>query len=453
MKQLLILMILSWAIIAQAQDYLIHFEGTGESTTVSSVLVENLTAGTSVTLDEGDELLLTGSVGIISPEFIQSGAIRIYPNPVTDYTLVDIFPPSSGDATVSVYDLTGRILNQTRFYIDISGQEFRISGLANGLYMVDIKGPDYHLSGKLMSTGQPGGLIHINKTGTPVTEVIQNNKKDNKGIMTTVEMAFTSGDRLKFTGSSDNYSTVVTDIPSSNKTITFFFVECTDGGGNHYPVVHIGSAKGGSGSEERKGVQVWIAENLKTTKYNDGTDIPLVTDGTAWLYLTGPGYCWYNNSESLYKDKYGALYNWYAVNTGKLCPQGWHAASHEEWTTMENFLIANGYNYDGSTSENKISKALSSPSDWISNTQPGSPGNTDYPEKINATGFSALPGGYRITMTGAPFNYMGEKAMYWTSTEESNSYSYFRQIDYNRNYVYQFNYGKKMGMSVRCIKD
>jgi len=266
-------------------------------------------------------------------------------------------------------------------------------------------------------------------------------------------MIYTTGDRLIFTGISGNYKTVIPDIPSSDTTITFNFIACTDGNGNNYSVVQIGAEKGNGDPPADKGIQNWMAENLRTTKYNDGTDIPLVTDGTAWLYLTGPGYCWYNNSETAYKDKYGALYNWYVVNTGKLCPPGWHAASHDEWTVMENFLIANGYNYDETTSVNKISKALALPSDWISNTQTGAPGNTDFPQKINASGFSALPGGYRITMTGAPYKYMGEKALYWTATEQSKSFSYFRQIDFNTTGVYQFNYDKRMGMSVRCIKD
>ena len=101
-------------------------------------------------------------------------------------------------------------------------------------------------------------------------------------------MEYTTGDRLKFTGISGNYSTVKTDIPESDKTITFNFIACTDGDNNNYPVVEIGT-------------QVWMAENLKTTKYSDGTDIPLVTSNTAWIPLTTPGYCWYNNNEATTK--------------------------------------------------------------------------------------------------------------------------------------------------------
>ena len=65
--------------------------------------------------------------------------------------------------------------------------------------------------------------------------------------------------------------------------------------------------------------QTWLLENLKTTKYNDGKSIPLETNDTEWKNLTAPGYCWYDNDIN-YKDTYGALYNWHAVNTDKLCP-------------------------------------------------------------------------------------------------------------------------------------
>jgi hypothetical protein len=86
------------------------------------------------------------------------------------------------------------------------------------------------------------------------------------------------------------------------------------------------------------GTQTWMVENLKTTRYNDGTAIPLVTKSVAWETLSTPGYCWYNNDESTYKAPYGALYNWYTVNTGKLCPTGWHVPGDSEWIVLIDFL-------------------------------------------------------------------------------------------------------------------
>lgn len=100
--------------------------------------------------------------------------------------------------------------------------------------------------------------------------------------------------------------------------------EVLDTDGNIYHTVVIGN-------------QVWIVENLKTTRYNDGTSIPLVTGNTEWINLTTPGYCWYDN-DITNKETYGALYNWYAVQTNKICPAGWHVPSDSEWTALTDFL-------------------------------------------------------------------------------------------------------------------
>lgn len=97
-----------------------------------------------------------------------------------------------------------------------------------------------------------------------------------------------------------------------------------DADGNTYKIIKIGD-------------QVWTAENLRTTRYNDGTEIPLVTDYTAWTNLTTPSYAWTNNDIGN-KSVYGALYNWFAVKTCKLCPSGWHVPTDAEWTILENHL-------------------------------------------------------------------------------------------------------------------
>ena len=98
----------------------------------------------------------------------------------------------------------------------------------------------------------------------------------------------------------------------------------TDIDGNVYHTVTIGT-------------QIWMVENLKTTRYNDGSPIPFVTDSSSWSNLTTPGYCWYNN-DTTNKNTYGALYNWFAVNTGKLAPTGWHVPTDDEWTTLTTYL-------------------------------------------------------------------------------------------------------------------
>ena len=130
----------------------------------------------------------------------------------------------------------------------------------------------------------------------------------------------------------------------------------TDIDGNKYNTVTIGD-------------QLWMAENLRTTKYNDNTPIPLVTGNSEWTAMSGPGFSWYNNDPASYKTRYGALYNWYtlddASNGGKnVCPIGWQVPSDEEWTTLSDYLSENGYGYDDD--ETDIAKSMAAVVSWDS---------------------------------------------------------------------------------------
>ena len=104
-----------------------------------------------------------------------------------------------------------------------------------------------------------------------------------------------------------------------------FTTPLVDFDGNIYTTVKIGD-------------QIWLVGNLKTTRYNDGSPIPKVADYMAWSNQAAPAYCWYNNDSLTYKPSYGALYNWYAVSTGKLCPVGWHVPTDGEWTSLTEYL-------------------------------------------------------------------------------------------------------------------
>jgi uncharacterized protein (TIGR02145 family) len=181
------------------------------------------------------------------------------------------------------------------------------------------------------------------------------------------------------------------------------------------------------------GTQVWMRENLKTTKYNDGTTIPLVTDKTAWANLSTPGYCWYNNDATTYKTIYGALYNWYTVNTGKLCPTGWHVPTKDEWAILATYLggesVAGGKLKETGTSH------------WLS---PNTGAN-------NTSGFTALPGGYRYT--AGEFDFVGMNGFWWSVNESTTDWAYDRELDNDNSYYWFFNDPKKAGFSVRCIKD
>jgi uncharacterized protein (TIGR02145 family) len=181
------------------------------------------------------------------------------------------------------------------------------------------------------------------------------------------------------------------------------------------------------------GTQLWMAENLKTTRYNDGTEIPLVTNEQKWLDLSTPGYCWYNNDPATYKITYGALYNWYAVNTGKLAPKGWHIPTDAEWTTLSDYLggeaIAGGKLKETGTAH------------WISP-------NTD---ATNEIGFTGLPGGIRHD--DGEFYKIGSYGFWWGSTETGFYYAWNRFLNFGNGQINKDYFSKKDGFNVRCVRD
>jgi uncharacterized protein (TIGR02145 family) len=440
MKKILFLIAIFCALKTNAQNYLITFTGTGASTTVNSVKVENLTASTSININGDDILSLSITTGINFIENKRSSYLRTYPNPTTGSSILQFSPPGKGNAVITVSDLSGKSVFQIQKFLENGQQEFRLSGLNSGYYLISVKGMTYQYSGKIMCSNATAGTMRLDKISSNQSvagKTEKTEKTDSKGVQATIDMAYATGDRLKFTGISGNYSTVITDIPTGDKTITFDFISCTDGDNNNYPIVKIGT-------------QVWMAENLKTTKYADGnTAIPLVTDDTDWRNLTTPGYCWYENNETTYKPTYGALYNWYAVSPGFLCPTGWHVPREAEWINLENYLTVNGFNYDGTITGNKIGKSLASTTGWISGTQTGSVGNTDYPAKRNATGFSALPGGTRNYQI--QFIDDGNFGYWWSSTEYNTNTAWRRTIFTNNDELYYYHDDKRTGHSVRCL--
>jgi uncharacterized protein (TIGR02145 family) len=186
------------------------------------------------------------------------------------------------------------------------------------------------------------------------------------------------------------------------------------------------------------GTQTWMAENLKTNKYNDNTSIPRVTDNTDWANLTTPAFCWYNNEDVPTGNTYGALYNWYAVNTGNLCPAGWHVPTDTEWHTLILFVDPNA--------------TLSNPESLNAGNKLKESGTTHWPSPntgaTNESGFKALPGGSR-DINGA-FSHLGSSGYWWGS---DNSTAWYREMDYNYSGITRVSPNQKNGFSVRCVKN
>ena len=194
------------------------------------------------------------------------------------------------------------------------------------------------------------------------------------------------------------------------------------------------------------GNQVWMAENLKATKYNDGTDIPLVTDNSEWDELLTPAYCWYDNDQATYENTYGALYNWYTVETEKLCPVGWHVPSDYEWNTLEMALGMSQSEIYETEFRGSHGSQLAANADFWNN------GALENNSEFGTSGFDALPGGSRNFSNGI-FDKVDEYGSWWSSTDSDYNYAYYRSLYYDNSGVRRFNYFKTFGFSVRCVKD
>jgi uncharacterized protein (TIGR02145 family) len=212
--------------------------------------------------------------------------------------------------------------------------------------------------------------------------------------------------------------------PTNGKTTAVFNPDLvygilTDVDGNEYKTIKIGD-------------QTWMAENLRTFKYNDGTAIPNVKGNTEWAGLTTEAYCTYNNTTK--NDSiatFGCLYNWYAVNTGKLAPKGWHVPTDAEWTTLIIYLggesVAGGKLKETGTSH------------WVSPNV----GAT------NETGFTALSSGGRAST----FYFILRMGGWWSATEENVDLAWTRYVYYNNSELARQSFLKDFGISVRCVKD
>jgi uncharacterized protein (TIGR02145 family) len=196
------------------------------------------------------------------------------------------------------------------------------------------------------------------------------------------------------------------------------------------------------------GTQVWMKENLKTTRYNDGKSIPTGYTNEQWKNLTTDAYAIYPyadidglNSEPEVLQAYGALYNWYAVSKGNLCPVGWHVSTDAELTTLINF--AGG-------------KDFASPKLRDTSTEPDAHPRWVSPNAgvVNIYDFSVLPGGERAYNDGGFWN-LGYTCYLWSSTDESSGYevAWGRIIMSDRDNIERMAYPKKEGLSVRCVKD
>jgi uncharacterized protein (TIGR02145 family) len=179
------------------------------------------------------------------------------------------------------------------------------------------------------------------------------------------------------------------------------------------------------------GDQIWLAENLRSTIFNDGQPIPYIINNTTWDQATTPAYSWYEHDTIAYKNTYGALYNWYVIETQKICPLGWHVPSDAEWDTLNINL--------GETESGKKLK-IDGVDFWGLNNN-----------GTNESGFSALPNGLRIN---GIFEDIGEYAYFWSTWNNHPTTRHRWELrKLNSNFPGPFSIGKNNGYCIRCMQD
>ena len=422
MKNFLLCFLFVFSLNAVAFNYTINFAGLGGNA-VGDVLVQNLTQNTSILVPAGNVLNLTDVPTALQLLNSTDKTLRVSSDVALGCSTVSFYTHKAGATQFSVLGVDGRKIAGINQQLPEGENTFQLS-LPTGAYLIQVSANGSSYSSKLI---QPFSLysqpqIHYLGNNPNSLHAVQKTKKGVEGI---TSMFYTTGDVLLYKALSGNLSTVITDIPTGDKTTAFNFVTCQDADNNNYTTVTIGT-------------QTWMAENLKTTHYRNAESIDNVTDNIAWDGLTTGAWCDFEN-DAANGSKYGHLYNFYAVSDSRnIAHVGWHVSTDAEWTTLSDFLggdaVAGGKLKEAGTLN------------WASP-------NTG---ATNETGFTALGGGVRNDNQGS-FSPEGDYYGYWwTSTPVDLSpdpSAWKRSLNYSLSNLLGGMNNQKNGFSVRCVKD
>ena len=417
---------------------------SGQYVQLNNVLIENLTQGGDTMLYAPDTVLILDYIVSISDNRTSTGTMftlsQNYPNPIVSKTRIDLILSETKNTLITVTNFLGQeVLNQ-ELLLDRGSHTFIFIPGSSRLYFLTVQIEQQYRTIKMLNSPF---CYESSNTCEMIYAGQQTVHNVNKSINQTGNFIFNPGDLLKFTAYSSLGYRIIEDSPSGNHTYTFQYSSGTpcpgiptisDIDGNVYTTVLIGT-------------QCWMKENLRTTKYRDGSPIPNVSEDSAWLYLNTGAYVWYDNDSS-WKNKYGAIYNWYSVdNLNGLCPTAWHVPSADEWVALTN-SIGGIYNAD----ELKSCRQVNSPLGGYCNVsehprwyQDSTYHGTDY------SGFSGLPGGFRYEF--GSFGNIGRIGYWWSSTEAWTTTARSRSMSYMTGFLGGCNCIKERGFSIRCLKD
>jgi len=426
-----------------------------EDVTINGTVVNrsgSAVAGATVTLLPGNIATTTKDDGSFSFDetsvtfednlrSVRSG----YQTPSVERGKLSLYLKKRTGVRITVFSLRGEVVDRIAVKAAVGKNVIRLPYRGTGVYIYHIQaGADvYTIKGTVLST----------------IDIITKHSRDN-GIsameMTTASSETTPAEYtiiITKDGYIDNSVTIKYDADYAPIKITTVESEgtVTDIDGNVYQTIRIGN-------------QVWTVENLRTTRFNDEEPIPLVTDTSEWgdfnIYNREnpkngdpvPQFCFYNNTTN--EDtiqKFGALYNWYVVKTGKLAPEGWHVPDTAEWLELRDYLLNNPFQTEAADEFDLVVKSMAAGIYW----------NDTLAERIsndftanNISGFSAIPAGYRTGTSMILYMLAGERGYWWSSTEKHPECPcMFTLFDFLGECNYLAINDAGFGMSVRLIKD
>lgn len=402
-----------------ATDYTLSFTVSGESNDYDSIEIKNINQGNTLVIYPNNSLNLNDTVKTEELEvrvkpIVLDDDIAVFPNPLHEESILSINNSVGGETHFLLYRMDGRkILHET---LDLMPgiNTFSVS-IPGGLFILKAFNSGFNKSINIISYNQNHDLqfrfiAHYESTQDPPSETIPK------------QMLYSEGDRLVFTAKSGNHTLIRSDIINKSTNMHFNFVECKDADGNHYPVVQIGN-------------QLWMAQNLRTTHFNNGDKINTTSPPSLSISAEAmPVYQWaYNGDESLVPD-YGRLYTRYAVNDSRiLAPPGFRVGSIADWDILTEYV--GGFQTAGSLLKNN---------NWIASSA------------NDAYGFNAEPGGVRTSIiTNSPFGAIGHLAFWWYGDDvpENGNTTAFKIENFSDNVArnqprYAFD-----GLSVRCMTD
>lgn len=410
---LFILIFLVSSMLLQAQDITISFTGSGSSNIVDSVKVQNLTQCSSLIMNGTDTLHLLGVVGIEPANVKEENKIRIHPNPMTNQSLIEFYIPITDDVTVNVFEISGKLVFQSRYFLPFGYHVWSLSGLRNGIYTIQINTKGQSCFEKLISLSQNQTVIKLDYISGNTNKTLKGSVKRANSLL---PMQYNSGDKMLFTCYSSTFRTKIPIVPIHDTTINANFVECVDADGRNYSTVKIGT-------------QVWMAQNL-----NVGTTI----NGGFLQHNNGiiEKYCTYDMHS--YCDIYGGLYQWsemmqYSTTPGiqGICPNGWHIPVDSDYTILQSYLgghdIASG----------KMKQACEGT--WYDNSI-----------SVNdSSGFGSVAAGIH-DYTG--YFEQGLGAYLWTSNNSNGDASAW-VVRWDQIWFAHWDWLERLAFSVRCIKN